>query len=279
MKSLMRAEKKVLAGFLALALGGCALQADLVDIQDSLEDLMAKQHGMEGNIEVPDQTATTTPTTEESMSGLFARMDQFSSELQTVQGKLEQEHHTLGRLVQRMDTLAYRIEQLDRQTGGRTGPGSRSPAPGAPEETKQAGVSGDRLKLPGQAPSGSLTPTEVYNLAYNDYLKGNYELAVASFEVFLKQFPDSTLAPRAAYWLGESYFSHRKFFKAIGAFDHVVERFPESEKVPAAMLKKGFTYLEVRDKVNARLAFKKVIEEYPFSSESDLAKNQLTEIH
>ena len=30
------------------------------------------------------------------------------------------------------------------------------------------------------------TPTASFNLAYNDYLKGNYDLAVAGFESFLR---------------------------------------------------------------------------------------------
>ena len=40
-------------------------------------------------------------------------------------------------------------------------------------------------------------------MAYNDYLKGNFDLAVEGFKMYREQFPASPLADNALYWIGE----------------------------------------------------------------------------
>jgi len=60
-----------------------------------------------------------------------------------------------------------------------------------------------------------ITPTSAFNLAYNDYLNGKYELAVAGFQRFIKDFPGTSLTPNAHYWLGESYYNQKDYTRAI----------------------------------------------------------------
>ena len=55
----------------------------------------------------------------------------------------------------------------------------------------------------------SITPTSAFNLAYNDYLNGKYDLAVTGFQRFIKDFPSTSLTPNAHYWLGESFSRKR----------------------------------------------------------------------
>ena len=65
----------------------------------------------------------------------------------------------------------------------------------------------------------TITPTSAFNLAYNDYLNGKYDLAVAGFQRFVKDFPGTSLTPNAYYWLGESYYQQKDYVRAIQSFE------------------------------------------------------------
>jgi tol-pal system protein YbgF len=123
-----------------------------------------------------------------------------------------------------------------------------------------------------------LPPTASYNLAYNDYLKGNYDLAIAGFESFLRQFPSTSLAAHAQYWVGESYANKREYRPAVDAYERVVSNHPTSDKVSAALYKAGSGYAELGDLAKARSLFKRVIEEHPQSDEAMRAKQKLAEL-
>ncbi len=123
-----------------------------------------------------------------------------------------------------------------------------------------------------------ITPTSAFNLAYNDYLNGKYELAVAGFQRFIKDFPGTSLTPNAQYWLGESYYNLKDYGRAIQTFDYLVAEYPGNEKVPAALYKLGLATAETGDLGRSRKNLKRVLEEFPSSDESKLAKNKLAEI-
>lgn len=263
---------------------GCALQADLVDVQMDLEKAQAEQARLKQLLEGTDRPKGLLESAQKSKGELAVRMDQLAIDLQSLQGRLEEDRHTLSQLMQKMDEQANRTTQLDTRLQGlesrlaissESSPAKqdtgREPKTSSPQEEK-------KVILPGRPPLSSLTPMEVYNLAYNDYLKGNYDLAAAGFQSFLKQFPESTLTPHALYWLGECFYSKKDFFNAIESFDRVSKNFPKSEKVPTALLKEAYAYLEVGDKTKGRSYLKKVIEEHPLSNEASLAKNKLAEI-
>jgi tol-pal system protein YbgF len=135
---------------------------------------------------------------------------------------------------------------------------------------------------PNPAPSLSgtpgISPTSAFNLAYNDYLNGRYDLAVTGFQRFLKDFPATSLAPNAYYWLGESYYSLKDYPHATQAFQKVVNDHPRSEKVAPALFKMGVVTAEAGDLPKARGYLRRVIEDFSTSDEAKLAKNKLAEI-
>ncbi len=96
------------------------------------------------------------------------------------------------------------------------------------QEEKEAKVA------PPAAPAG-LAPQELYNSAYSDYLKGNYDLAIEGFKLYRDQFGDSPLADNALYWIGECYFSQKNYEAAIAAFNEVILFYPKSDRVQAAI--------------------------------------------
>ena len=144
------------------------------------------------------------------------------------------------------------------------GPGTTSAQPPMTEVTVPAPVSEN--------------PMEVYQAAYRDYQRGNYDLALAGFRDFLARYPDSELAANAEYWIGESLYSQKKYSEAIDEFNRVVNKYPKSDKAPGALLKKGYAYLAINDRPRAIVQFQYVVHEYPNSRESALAKDRLRQL-
>jgi tol-pal system protein YbgF len=128
-------------------------------------------------------------------------------------------------------------------------------------------------------PSGQgISPPSAFNLAYNDYLNGKYELAVAGFQRFVKDFPGTSLAPNAYYWLGKSSYQQKDYTRAMQAFEYLVTEYPGNMNVPDALFNVGLAAGKTGDLVKSRKYLKRVFEEFPTSDEAKLAKNQLAVI-
>lgn len=123
-----------------------------------------------------------------------------------------------------------------------------------------------------------LSPQEVYNIAYSDYLNGNYQLAIDGFALYLEQFSSSPVADDAAYWIGECYFSQDKFEEAAVQFTELILNFPQGDKIPSAYLKKGISLLELGKKDEALSVFKLLISKYPLEDETKIAQEKIKEI-
>lgn len=126
--------------------------------------------------------------------------------------------------------------------------------------------------------SPSLSPQEVYNMAYSDYLKGNFQLAIEGFTLYGDQFPESPLADNALYWIGECHFSQKEFEKAIDQFNTLILNYPRGDKIPAAYLKKGISLMELGKKEEALIVFKLLISKYPLEEETKIAQQKIKEL-
>jgi len=124
----------------------------------------------------------------------------------------------------------------------------------------------------------SLSPQEVYNTAYADYLKGNFDLATDGFKIYRDNFPDSPLADNALYWIGECFFSQRKFSEAVDEFNNLILDYPQGDKIAAAYLKKGLSLAELRRKDEALVVFKLLISKYPLEEEARIAQEKIKEL-
>jgi len=151
-------------------------------------------------------------------------------------------------------------------------PGQEAKEKAAPVEKKPT------EQKPPVVPSISLSPQEVYNTAYSDYLKGNFDLATDGFKIYRDNFPDSPLADNALYWIGECFFSQRKFSEAIDEFNNLILDYPQGDKIAAAYLKKGLSLAELRRKDEALVVFKLLISKYPLEEEARIAQEKIKEL-
>jgi tol-pal system protein YbgF len=158
-------------------------------------------------------------------------------------------------------------EKAGREAAPQKGPETK---PGQPSAPGQSAV---------QPPAAAnISPSEAYRMAYNDYLKGNYDLAIESFKLYRRQFPDSPLADNALYWIGECHFSQKRYVEAIDDFNEVLVAYPQGDKVAAALLKKGISFMEIGKKEEALAAFKLLVSKYPLQDEAKIAQDKIKEL-
>jgi tol-pal system protein YbgF len=124
----------------------------------------------------------------------------------------------------------------------------------------------------------NLSPQEIYNMAYADYLKGNFALAIDGFKIYLDNFAQSPFADNALYWIGECYFSQKEYEEAITRYNQLILNYPLGDKVPAAYLHKGISLMELDRKEDALSVFKLMVSKYPLEEETKIAQEKIKEL-
>ena len=124
----------------------------------------------------------------------------------------------------------------------------------------------------------NLSPQEIYNMAYADYLKGNFQLAIDGFKIYVDNFAQSPFADNALYWIGECHFSQEEYEEAIGWFNELILTFPLGDKIPAAYLKKGISLMNLERKEEALSVFKLLVSKYPLEEETKIAQEKIKEL-
>ena len=151
-----------------------------------------------------------------------------STQIDQLQANLEDTNFRLSQLSQQIAATNQELNSVRSLLGGS--------GLGAPSSSAAAR----------RGPSATADPQALYQSAYNDYLRGNYDLAIRGFGEYLRPFPDTEQSDNAAYWIGECYFSQGRYRQAIGEFDKMLNRYPRSDKLASALLKKGYAYLELQ---------------------------------
>ena len=119
------------------------------------------------------------------------------------------------------------------------------------------------------------SPEELYQAAYNDFLRGSFDLALLGFRQYVEAHPAAELADNALYWIGECYFSQRNFRQAIQEFSQVQTRYPGSERMASVLLRKGIAHLNLGESSQAMILLSDVVGRYPRSDEAILAREEL----
>lgn len=124
----------------------------------------------------------------------------------------------------------------------------------------------------------NLNAKELYDAAYLDLSKGDYDLALQGFREYLRAFPQSEYSDNAQYWIGEIYYAKGEFERSFNEFDIIGKQFPDGDKVPAALLKMGYCLINLDDDRSARQYLNQVVERFPDSAEAGLARSRLEEM-
>ncbi len=253
--------------FLIPILGGCALQSSLVNLEQELQREIEKAEKLEDNLatlrkkvdSLPKEVKSekTSGNNQKAITNLLGEISSIKSQLNQLEGRIEEEGRKASEAMRTADDQVHEVRTF---SGRLSVLEKRIPV----EENKPAGVN-----------SPLVPPTEAYTLAYNDYLRGNYDLAIMSFKNYIEQYPNATSLPQALYWVGQSYYNKGTYADAVTYFEQIETKFPKHDMVPNAMLKRGISLIELSKLDLAKSVLKQIIERYPQSSEADLAKDKL----
>jgi len=235
-------------------LSGCAKHADFIELRDHLATVTKSQEQDQKRLDALQRRMETVERIKDG-DGARPKFDEVSVRIQKLESRLAKvEENSASSSFSRVESGASEPNRSKSQKSG-----------GSTEPTMMPGVP-------------AITPTSAFNLAYNDYLNGKYDLAVSGFQRFVKDFPGTSLTPNAYYWLGESYYQQKDYVRAMQSFEYVSTEYPGNEKVPASLFKLGLAAGETGDLAKSKKNLKRVIEEFPTSDEAKLAKNKLAEI-
>jgi tol-pal system protein YbgF len=118
----------------------------------------------------------------------------------------------------------------------------------------------------------------LFDEAYMDLSRGNYDLAIQGFKNYLVKFSGGARLAEVHYYLGESYYASERYLEAVGEFQYIVREFPDSRLVPAGLLKSGICYASLEERALAERAFRELISQYPDTEEAERARIALQDL-
>jgi len=262
-----------------ISLGGCALQEDLVMLNDQVMALEQKAEADRASLrsEVKryhEDQLKSDQASRNRHAELHALINDLRDEMRKLRGGLEKGQYDAQKMIADQAEAHWkslertfqnnqdRIVRIEQYLGME--PSEKLVA----SDTEQDEGAKGKLEL-------QETDEELYARAKQLFDKGEYENARELFRSFLKQHPKSKKGDNAQFWLGEIYYREKWYEKAILEYQKVIENYPKGNKTPSALLKQGFSFLNLDDKANARLILKELIRKFPDSNEANVAKNKL----
>ena len=238
-----------LAALVAAGAFGCAPSGYYRSSQSSLDSLLATQNQILKRVDTLDRKVE---TTRESVNATRAnsetRLNDLSTRLEVIEGKVDASGERSSRLADKIDTVRDRMNRSD-------------------SARVSGGTSRDSTAI--------LDPESAYNAAYADLSAGRYDLARQAFVEYLKHYPDTERSDNAQYWVAECLYATGDFSGAIPEYEKVVERYPKGDKVAAALLKTGYSQARLGKPEQARKSFQQVVARFPKSDEARLARERL----
>jgi len=232
---------------------------DLQSMKSSMQELSSQS--MRSNADL----AAEVKRLQEQIEALHASLDMTTRQLQTISQELAASRA-------RMSTGTV-LPPVTAVAGGAAAGAAMSESGGpSTEESDGAAVAAAAAVT---AANGISTPEELYRSAYEDYMRGNYDLASQGFRDYMVRWPETELTDNALYWIGECYDAQDDPAKALDVFTQVLEEYPTSDKAAAAQLKKGLLYLKMDDQAQGVVHLQYVVYEYPGTREADLARERL----
>lgn len=232
------------------------LHREITDVGKRVDDLARATSGKEDVAALSRTIGQQTSQLLRSNADIQQEIRALREQMETLQAALESTNQRLGQLSQELAAAREKLQALGAAAAA-------TPAPGGTQPTLGTQAS---------------EPAHLYNSAYEDYMRGNYDLAIQGFSEYLRRYPDTELSDNALYWIGECYYSKKDFDKAIDTFTQLLNTYKTSDKAAAALLKKGFAFLEKGDKSQAVINLQYVVFEYPASPEASLAKERLAKL-
>jgi tol-pal system protein YbgF len=276
------------AGALALAAAtaGCVTSSDIEGLRSQLSDVQRQVLQVQKQSSSKEEVQSLEASVGKQMDSLLkteadmqVKLQELSGQIEALQAKLEDTNYRLAQLSQQIAATNQELKSFRGAPAPSAAPG-QPPFPPQSQGDTGGGLPPSSERSPAERPGDQRPgdPQALYNAAYNDYLKGSYDLAMRGFQQYLESFPSTALAANATYWTGECYYRQRRYRQAIEQYDAVLNRYPRSDKTASALLKKGYAHLELGERSQGVVQLQHVLRAYPTSDEANLARQRLREI-
>ncbi len=242
------------------------LHREITDVQRSVDRLQTEVIG-QSDIQGMEQSMQ-----EMTNQNLRSNAD-LALRVEELQEQIEALHASLEVTTRRLQAISQELAAVRSQggSGAVLPPVMVAPASGAGATDANSGG----VPVGASATGGTASPDELYRSAYEDYMRGNYDLAAEGFGEYMRRWSNTELTDNALYWIGECYDAQEKPEEALTTFTKVLEDYPTSDKAAAAQLKKGLIYLKMGDQGQGVVNLQYVVYEHPGTREADLAREQL----
>lgn len=248
----------LVAALVATTVAGCVGTKDIEALQSQNRDIARQVAAAQQMASTKEEVTRLEERINDHTSALLKSEADVQVGLQRLSDQIEQLEANLADTTFRLNDLSQQIAATNQELRAvRIAMGSHS-----------AGAGAQTVQTPDD-------PQALYESARNDYVRGNYELAILGFRRYLEAFPDSELADNARYWIGECNFSQGNYQQAIREFDRILAEYPRSDKLASALLKKGYAYLQMGRIQEGRTQLRSVINTYAGSDEAVLAQQRL----
>ena len=262
---------------LAAVAAGCTSSEDMTLLHREITDVQRQVQRLQtSTLDKTDLTSVERRMTELTTQTVRSNAD-LSTRVERLQEQIEALHSTLELTTRRLQSISQELAATRARllTRPQIPPVvAADPAAGSPSEAP----SDLPEEHPKEAPAAATTfssPEELYRSAYDDYMRGNYDLAAEGFREYLKRWNDTDLTDNALYWIGECYDALDSSEEALEIFSQILEDYPTSDKAAAAQLKKGLLYLKLGDQGQGVVHLQYVVYEHPGTREADLARERL----
>ena len=229
------------------------IMAELRMLQEQQSQLQQMIHGLGETLKVI--------TTKMDDQGAVARkafadqkllIDNLIETTRILREKADDTNVRLSSVTQELQALRQTISTMPSPSAALTAP-TGDPAAGDPTGVPATSGSG---------PPPNVSPTQWYERVFGDYAAGQYDLAIAGFESFIRAYPNSPQADDAQLYIGNALFNDGKFPEAVQAYQKVISDYPKGDTVPTAYYKLGQTYENLQQIDLARKAYETVIKNY-----------------
>jgi len=245
------------------------LHREITDVQRELQEMQTD------SLDKKDLQSMKSSMQELSSQSMRSNAD-LAAEVKRLQEQIEALHASLDMTTRQLQTISQELAaSRARMSTGAVLPPVTAAAAGAAAGTAIAESDQAAEEAAVMAAEGISTPEELYRSAYEDYMRGNYDLASQGFRDYIVKWPNTELTDNALYWIGECYDAQSDPAMALEVFTQVLEDYPTSDKAAAAQLKKGLLYLKMDDQAQGVVHLQYVVYEYPGTREADLARERL----
>ena len=206
----------------------------------------------------------------EKLDATNVSMSKDAHELETMRQELTTQRQLLTQIIALVTPPPVVIDPM-----ATPAPGAK---PGAGTTTNPPAPTATPVPTP-TVPPPPQNPQRAFDAAFGDYARGDFEMAIAGFEYYIKTFPNSPDAAKARFHIAESLYGKGSFKEAVTAYEQVITIHKETDWEPQALYKQGLAYEQLGQTDRARANWERVRKSFPNSSAFMLATQGLARIN